>query len=198
MSDDSSVGSLVPQLFYDLISRVIPGSVIVPVILCSWWGPADFWKCFAKVWYSLSLENAPSFLAGLFLLALTYSTGVLLRGLGYMLSGASRKIFGHGSGIDMDKYYRIKVALPSAGGRVTKMKAEVSMAEVMVLGFGISLMLNTFGLINDAAAGRWPLASILLLCCVSLAFFRAEVRRRLVASIESHYAMIGTVPPVTS
>lgn len=191
MSDESSVGSLVPQLFYDLISRVVPGSVLIPVLLCSWWGPGDFWTRSAVFWSHVSLEHSPGLLLTLAALTLAYFVGVSLRGLWYMLSAAKRLIFGRADSVDIAKYYRIKVELPAAGNRVAKMKAEVSMAEVFFLGFVIGLIVNIWGIARGDMVGRWTLGCVLFLCSLSFAFFGIAVRRRLAASIECHYAMLA-------
>lgn len=189
MSDDSNVGSLIPQVFYDVISRIAPGALLIPFLLCSLWGPKDFIDKMHEFWTAVSSEEAPGLLLSLLLLLLSYFAGVLIRGLGYMLSTVARKVWLPRRRIDFEKYYRVKVKLPAAGSRVTKMKAESSMAGVLVIGFSLALAINLARLLFEAS-DVWPLSFILLSLVLVSEFYRREVYRRLLAAIDYHYNMV--------
>lgn len=131
----SGFASWVPQLFYDLISRVMPGAFLLVAFLFSVLGPAKA-KTLLSSWLTTPAESRPStflvFLAGV---AAAYFAAVFVRGVSYSET-ISRTLLRWPkipaiSELDYRRYYRVKIALPAAGSRLAKHKAEASMATVL-------------------------------------------------------------------
>lgn len=152
------IGTWMPQLFFDVIGRVIPGALCIGSLTLALIGPEQFWNTLhalldkpSKSYPSLSVF----FGAGL---VLSYTLAVILWGLWHVLSLLVRKsmrennrepetgIRDEGGDFSM-KYDFIKLMNPTAGNRITKLKAEIHMAGVLILGFSLSLLINLLKLI---------------------------------------------------
>jgi hypothetical protein len=83
-NDGKSIASLVPQIFFDLIARLIPGAMIIGVFACVYLGPGEYWQLFVD-WFAPSVDNGKQFPSITLLFALSivasYVLSIILWGL---------------------------------------------------------------------------------------------------------------------
>lgn len=143
----------VPQIFYDLIARIIPGFVILSgsiVIVLADERSKDALLSFPAITSSWVGATTAIFAA----ISISYAIGVLLSGLRYLIFGVCfvippfrNKGFDRETGIRnekeefWDKYDFIKKEFPPAGNRITKLKAEVHMSHVLCAGAPILMLI---------------------------------------------------------
>jgi hypothetical protein len=186
-----NAGTLVPQLFYDLLSRIAPGALALPTIIAAVLAPRDVLRFFAA-WASQPAAQRPSTTEELLWgLLFAYFSGTLLRGVDYLaLEGISRLRSRSGSPTEplvrYDLYYRIKIEQPEAGSRITKIKAEGSMAAVLETGFVISILIDVGFILHQASQERFVFGSILVLAILAMDAFRRHVRYRLRLAVSEH------------
>lgn len=194
MPERSGFASWVPQLFYDLISRVMPGALLLIAVLLSLVGPDTLWKEVAA-WLTTPAERSPStflvFTAGI---ASSYFAAILVRGLSYSkLISQSLLRWPRVPSIsefDYRRYYRIKVALPAAGSRLAKHKAEASMATVLQLGFLIAAGMALGGALAFSETERLLVAAVDLLLAWSASRFRSHLTNRFKNGVLIHWDML--------
>jgi amino acid transporter len=140
-------GAWVPQLFFDIIGRFVPGLIAIALILIAAYGPESVWEII-KEWLNKPKKDYPSLLPFLGLGAvLSYGLAIVFWGFWYRLCYVKRKFFKEGgvkefepeTGISMPeedfwyKYDYIKFKDASAGSRITKLKAELHLCGVLIL-----------------------------------------------------------------
>ena len=222
------IGSFIPQFFYDVIARLIPGAVIIGVLWVSALGP----KCFLSRlggWISSSQSNPPVILIILGVSAVSYAFSIIFLGiwsLGEWLlllivvvvrwltsdlaTALSSKLyvcqtFGEALKCETSKrgqsdenfsmqYDCIKHNDPEAGNRITKLKAEIHMAQVFILGFALSFAINAKILLfsSDPAdqESRWYLAASLLLACLSSIGARFHFQKVQRSALKNYYKLL--------
>ena len=192
MSEEVSAGALIPQVFYDLLSRIAPGALALPTMAAAVVGPREFGQLVAAWTSSGSAPGLSSWLVLLIALLLSYFTGILLRGLDYLVfhEGIDRFRKGRSGeivpGVKYDPYYHIKIVNPEAGSRITKMKAERSMAAVHETGFVIAVLADLGFLTMASRDDRLVFGAILLVATLSIDAFRRHLARRVKIVITQH------------
>jgi hypothetical protein len=162
----SGIGFWVPQLFYDIIARLIPGAITIGAIAFTYVGPATGLQSI-RDWLNKPSDSYPSItiLVGV-IFGKSYTFTIVIRGIASVLNWARlafwslilrlriiRRIFRESKKSEKKvtsdknkefsmKYDFIKRNDPSAGSRITKLHAEISMTEVLLLGFVISFVIN--------------------------------------------------------
>ena len=158
----------VPQVFYDIIARLIPGATVIGSFALAVIGPQKSWNALLH-W----LRNGPS--TTLFIIAgvvASYSLAIVLRGLWFLLGLLGRRVAGKAKSrrktmvYDEDdfrkKYDWIKLTNSSIGNRITKVRAESSMARILILGFSGSFAVNLLKLCMNLEISRAILGGVLL------------------------------------
>jgi len=159
--------SLIPQIFFDLIARIIPGSIFLILIYPSILGPQK------AIEYLLSNSDKVNIWAFFLLIIFSYITGFILGQLSTLTLGKIReksrkernlkfikscvnennnirKCFNENElKIDHKKlpptyvmHDHLRFYSPSEAYRLLKLRAESRLCEVLVLGFFISILLN--------------------------------------------------------
>ncbi len=141
-------GSWIPQVFFDLIARVVPGVISLLVFAVCYLGPADFPRLVGG-W--LRQPPTTGALLGLILplaIAVSYTAAICLWGCCYLIFTILRKtpllrrLFRHrdpelflwNPNGDFAKLYEsIKHHDAMAGTRLTKLKAEIHFASILML-----------------------------------------------------------------
>lgn len=157
----------VPQIFYDLIARIVPGlALVVGIVIVLLAGNNGSELINRLAIGSISWASATILIITAF--SLSYSIAVLISGLRYLLFAFLFRIpskilrwkrcvpivaWLHSLDIetgirDSDgdfwlKYDHIKKEFPSAGNRITKLKAEIHMSHVLLVGLPLILALTT-------------------------------------------------------
>src|SRR5215813_6122454 len=127
---------LVPQLFFDLIARVVPGVVLL--VLFSLITPGMSWETTLNLAAGGKLDKGNAFAFSLFLpLALGYVLGHLIAPLGKLLGRATT------ANEPWERYDYLRVHLPDIGALTAKIRAEYTMHFSLAAAF----LLGTVGLI---------------------------------------------------
>ncbi len=191
----------VPQLFFDIIARLIPGPIIIGAISFAYVGPAAG-LCMMRNWLAKPSDSYPpvTLLIGA-LFGVSYTFAIILRGIGRVLSLLYSTIRGSrkskeaptpGKHNDFSmKYDFIKRNDPSAGGRITKLHAEESMTKVLILGFVISFAINLWKWLGSLDVGRLQLGLILLLAVIGSIGANYHFARRIKTAVENYAALLG-------
>lgn len=196
MSDGPTAAALVPEIFYDLISRVVPGTILLPTLFFAWFGPSRF-HSLLHTWWTQPADDRPS---GLFLLTLylfaAYATGVLLRGLYYLVvrdltPNLRNKRRRNKHYIDYHTYYNIKLALPDAGSRLAKLKAEVSMTGVLEAGFCLAFTINGLRAAICDLGNRLFVGLFILMAIACTDAYRRHIRSRVGQAVTLHATILG-------
>ncbi len=142
---------LVPEIFFDIIARVMPGSVVILTAMAVGLGPSR--AC------ELILLNASDLgVAVLVLLALvSYAVAVTMKQVGESIGALAEKWKGNkrqeGSAkVDELILWSIRRALPGEAARLLKIQAEQNFCEVLIPGVGLLVPIDLWLLWN--ASGR--------------------------------------------
>jgi hypothetical protein len=188
----------IPQIFYDLIGRIVPGAVISGSAFLLLDDPKS--ALLNAVTWSDGTSNqlAPALVILLVGLVIAYTVGTLLGGIWFTLSKLFKKksaipaeaedpdvdkntvkiprpeiIFKNGKAIVPDKwisyiYDYIQMRCPRTAGRIAKLRAEWHMCGVIIVGSAILFLLNLYKLFTD-----FTTASLYFEIGLALAFFAA-------------------------
>jgi hypothetical protein len=141
------LATVIPQVFYDVIARIIPGGLILIILYVINKGGIDKTIISAKSYFSGN-DQIPSFLFFCFWVLLSYCVAIILwRQIDWYYYFFEKKMFKK-KGISADKYVSylydyIKTKDSSAGARITKLSAEIHMTEVLSVGIFYGLLYNT-------------------------------------------------------
>jgi hypothetical protein len=165
MAGSGNIGSWVPQLFYDLIARVVPGFIIIIIIFSL---IVDVKKIIEPgSWSFLTDKNFPTTLVILVGYALSYICGFFFRGLYCLIT---KRDGGDPDFIEgtVEQYDRIKFIDRKAGTRLSKVRAEIHMCTVLKAGLIAALTITwlaTTANLSESAIMRafFPTGIIILL-----------------------------------
>lgn len=163
---------LVPEVFFDLIARLLPGSLFLVGALAVHLGPQGF--------VEVVVEELPSAgLATILLFGLLgYFAAIVLKEL-WELGGAA----GRGAATEAgahDALPGIRSRMPTEAARLLKIQAEKNVCEVMIPG-GILLLVGDIWTIlahpSPLPEGRVALGGVLLISLVAFWRWRASLER---------------------
>jgi len=159
----------IPQLFYDIIARIVPGTVFIGVLGLAAAGPEKSAQ-FVSQWLNKPGEDYPSVVVLVVLgFVVSYTLSVVFLGFYHVISKLLPKRFRPASShTDFPmKYDFIKNKDRDAGSRITKLTAERHMAGILTLGLGISLLVNVLKMSEASPDGsRGTLALVLVAAIV--------------------------------
>lgn len=150
------VVSCIPQVYFDIIGRVIPGTLIMGSIWIAVRGPEEFWKSLKICLVKATISSAT---VAIFLVLLTsYTVAILLwcvwscvivkicykRKKSRIMRMFRKKMYWDNEGFRM-KYETLKYYNIAAGNRITKLKAQIHMTETLFVGLPLSCL---FGIIT--------------------------------------------------
>lgn len=221
----ADVGLWVPQIFFDVIARVIPGMVATCLFVVAACGPKES-SAVLKMWLDKPANEYPSII--LFMgggLVVSYSVGIVLSGfrpacLLILKKGALRCMItfikkcrsesenDEQSTLectvwDMEaefglKYDFIKLKSNAVGNRITKLKAELTLADIFILSCCGSFVVNLLKLQWPPEWSRIILGIILLgttFCSVGLWY---HIYSRLHMAVENNVSLLGYKKDKTS
>lgn len=147
----SGITSLVPQFFFDVIARLLPGILLIGIFLLVGMGVQHYWDFFHHFFKPQELQiPSVSLLLGLGLV-LGYTLSIVLWGVWYSLNRLNCALNGNRdpeTGIELSeeelrrRISKIKLERPDAGARLTKIKAEIHMAATLFVGFSLASIVN--------------------------------------------------------
>lgn len=157
----AGIGSWVPQLFYDIIARLVPGAVIIGALALAVAGPEESQNS-VQAWLNKPSSSYPSLVVIIGVgFVLSYALGIIFLGLCAPIEWLAFKLVKVKKDFVL-KYDYIKQRDPPAGSRITKLKAEMHMTELLVLGFTLSLLINLLKMGGPSGGSRGLLAVVLL------------------------------------
>lgn len=142
----------IPQLFYDVIARIVPGAVIVGVLALAVAGPEKSARV-VEEWLNKRGDQYPSITLMVFVgFVSSYTLAIVLLGCWHLVSAIVCKTgldayLPNWTKISSDaelpmKYDFIKTNDPMAGSRITKLTAERHMAGILIFGLSLALLVN--------------------------------------------------------
>jgi len=196
----TGISSWVPNLYYDLIARVVPGFVVATTLGVVLAGPAPSWRSIREM---VSSETQPSiFLLLLIGLPIAYTVSVIC----YGLDRALRKRIRHSSMAAHEwpddfsmKYDFIKSKQPSTGNEAGKLRAEVHMTHVLQTGWVLTLLIGLARISGSTTLGELELLGIVFVCIFAAGSTRSHLHGRLIKKIANYARILGydEPPPVT-
>jgi len=147
---------LIPEVFFDLIARVVPGSLFLAGLLTVHLGPKEFARVLVE---SLPSANTASLLL---VLLLAYFAAIVLKVIWEFLTWTRREVATvisprgkkRVSQTPSDSFLKIQRRSPSGATRLLKLQAEKNMCEVLVPGVTILLVSNAWRMHSDASDFR--------------------------------------------
>lgn len=145
MASDHGIGSWIPQLFFDLIGRVLPGFIILITLGVTILDTEEIKSTCASILNGNS--TTISLLAGI---AISYTIAVACAGFRHIVISILRLLKklvahilgrnGHAGHTDdrterSMKYHFIKITAPATGERIAKLRTEGYMTRVLQAGF---------------------------------------------------------------
>lgn len=186
----------IPQVDFDIIGRLIPGTIVIGSILLAAigteTGPESFWNKLLNL-----LNSTPKLTIFVVLVILaSYTLATLL----WCFYSLLMKIFFRKKYWDNEKfrwkYEKIKYKNPSAGDRITKLKAHVHMAETLIPGFFISSLID-LGLahhLHDFSTQRIVSTVILFLAAVCSLNAWYYFVHHMIDSLDNNLRMLEDTP----
>jgi hypothetical protein len=169
----------IPQLFYDIIARIVPGTVIIGLLALAAAGPEKSARIVAD-WLNKPGERYPSIIViVIFGFVLSYTLAIVFLGLCHVMSKLVPKRMKPSSPDEEFpmKYDFIKSRDPAAGSRITKLTAERHMAGILTFGLSLSLIVNF--LMWSTGGSRIALTVVLALAILgSVGAFRYFIDRQ--------------------
>jgi hypothetical protein len=185
-----NIGSVIPQIFYDLIARITPGLVVILTGFFVWRGGEAAEQDAVRAFGWLSGEHSPVVLVLFAALFASYVLAFVLDGIwGFLphrffkeaVCRDEEKIIDEfkllDPGFDAANYRFPGIALrydavrlrdANAGARLAKLRAELHMCRVMVLGLSILWVMN---LMNFRAGFNWATLASEVVIAVGVASF---------------------------
>ncbi len=200
-SGATQLSEWVPQIFYDVIGRVIPGAIL---LLMSFYILRD---CPFFVYYQpfLYVQQISHFLLFIIGILVSYFVGIVLGAIGYCISGNEDKIEVDDINFDSvdfnDKsaklsyiYDVIQHMAPKAGARLAKLSAERNMCRVFIAGFIILIIINIWNCII-VRRSPWGTILLLILCIASARLFLKHLVIRSRWLMRNYWHILGKPVP---
>lgn len=182
----STIGTLVPQLFYDIIARLTPGFMTLGLLVFAVIGPKQSWSSLS-IWLNKPSESYPSvFIFIIVSTVLSYTLAIVFGGLWSLLS-----LFADRSTDFSEKYDFIKLTNPAIGNRISKLRAEISMTKILIIGFSLSFLINFSKLFCPLDSSRMIFAVVLLLAIAGSVGARIHFSRHLKRAINNYAKLLG-------
>lgn len=180
-----SAVSWIPQIFYDLIGRVLPGVVVLVSSLLLF---QDSARSRSLVIFLFTESGAPLSVMLLIGLVLSYLVGVLLGAIGFFFQGNEWNVrppeLSKDEGPDLRNkellrsfmYDAVQLHDPQAGARLAKLAAEQHMCRVLMVGFIALGLLQTCLYVAGSRSGTfWATIALFLVVVLSSWLFHRHL-----------------------
>ena len=213
-----NLGAWIPQLFYDIIARIIPGFFVLLILLLSILDFQQFIYYFKKVLFVDNLHDLSTNLLVLLGICVSYITAIILRATGSLLLHPiykrkkekidpeselkSREIHLSELGVsECDDNYKtndialrydfIKLNDIVNGNRITKLKAEVQMSGILFTGALIASVIDFILFFTDHSHSRWIILGSTALMCIFCLRAKKHFSERLKMAVLNCSVMLG-------
>lgn len=214
-----NIGLLVPQVYYDLIARILPGLTILASSFFIWKGESITAQDIFAVLSWFTSKGSHSIFTLFSFLIISYMLSLILDGLGKCLEHIeilSKKFLKRGYD-DIKKealndfrkikpirlpyefpgtaimYDIIRMKKPELGARLVKLRAEFHMCRILILGWFIFLIINLIIIIYNFPNNSYlrPLIEISLLLAIIAAYNTyTHLRERYLWGLCNHWLLI--------
>lgn len=178
-SDLSAITEIVPQISYDIIGRIIPGTTVIASLIIAITGPTQ-----ALTFLDKSIIHPDPALSGwavaLFVIEV-YVLAVVMNGI-WQIPGHFRRLRQEPYTLNLKdpseefKYDAVNQKSPKAGAWFTKINAERNQAEVLIAGWLITAAINLYFLIAAFSLERIWFEVILLALIAGACKFHNSIR----------------------
>ena len=164
--------SLIPEIFFDLIARVVPGSILLLLAAAVQLGPRKSLE--------LAVSEVPaSNLASVLLFGIgAYFIAIILNQVWDSISRAIRR--NRSEDLPDLNEFRIRKLLPYEGSRLGKLQAEKKLCEVLIPGMSILTVTNAWIIATRAGAvtaERFSFLAAMLIVIAALWGWRNSLER---------------------
>lgn len=190
-------GKLIPQIFYDLIGRIIPGAILLFLFFYIVEG-CHLFISFKTILFDGNFNYFPIFIVGIFL---SYFIGIVFGALGYFIYGKEWKR--NINNIDFNSldfcesqtkasyiYDVIQHMAPDAGARLAKLSAEMNMCRVLIIGF-IVLVITNFVKNGVSCLSSWITFALLIFFIISAWLFHRHLKIRSRQLMRNYWHILG-------
>ncbi len=198
---------VVPQLFYDLIGRLVPGMVLLLSFGIVYAGPT---YALSSIEPLLSGRNLSfGFWTFLVLIMVSYVVSIVLSGLWDGVTELFHRFFtvvkallNHSSTKGNNKeddseypshslmYDIIRLKAPDVGARLVKLRAESRLPKVLIAGWIILAVVNLYLLIRNPSVERTLLEGVLILSILGAYSFMRHIESRYTTSLKNHWDIL--------
>ncbi len=201
----AALSSLVPQLFFDIIARVIPGSVIVVWLALVAPEPC---QALLKTGKAVLESYRPSgFLMVWLGLVGVYVVGIVFYGAWFIIlhcvHGIWKKCKGGKPRTDLFvevveageefsfRHDFVKLKAPVAGSRMTKLKAEIHMSGALAVAFLVCAVIHATDCLSSTTWKDYVPCGIALAAAVGCFASNVHFSRRLDRAVRSYSVLLG-------
>lgn len=192
-SDFSVLTELVPQISFDIIGRITPAMVVIFSLTVTALGPI---QAFTHIDAWIIHPDPPlSGWAVVLFIVVAYILAIILSGI-WNFQDLFRRPSYKGYKPDLKdpsvslQYDAVRLESPKAGARNTKLSAEMSQAEVLIVGWFISAAINLYFLIAAFSLERLWLEMILVVGIVGAFSFRKHIYGQQRLSLSNHWLIL--------
>jgi len=197
----SPVVEMVPQLSYDIIARFVPGTIV----MFSWAVVTEGPTTQDELVKLVTIPEGTSGSSVLLFLSVAYVVSIVLYGVWMLFDKLIEKLLPRlpkGIGDEIEKRFRekklsqdlpetlvydaIRVEKPAVGARILKLRAEARLAQVLIVGWMIALVLNLLPLIENCSMERRLFTVALVVGIVGACFFRQRVKEKHVINLKNY------------
>ncbi len=181
----STLAEMVPQISYDIIARFVPGSIV----MFSWAVVTRDDMTQAEISKLLDdLNKAGGWSVPLFL-SIAYIVSIVLYGVWMLIVDRGKKESAPNP-LKALIYDAIRVKSPAVGARIVKLRAEARLAQVLIVGWAITFILNLLPLIRDRSMQRGLLAVALPVGIAGAYKVRQRVKGKYVINLKNHWYIL--------
>jgi hypothetical protein len=199
--DLSAITDVVPQISYDIIARIIPGTVLIFSLITAASGPA---QALATIDAWVIHPDTPPSGWGVILFVISgYVLALLLTGICDFPNRLPRlhkkkKEKEEEKLLFRRKYDIIRHKLPGAGARIVKQSAEMRLGGLLAVGWSICAVINAYFLISDFSLDRLWLEVALIAGIVAAFSFRDHIAELQKTRVDNHWLILFLDPWLTS
>lgn len=199
--DLSTLTDVVPQIGYDFISRIIPGTILIFSLITAALGPA---RALTTIDAWVIHPDTPPSGWGVILFAVSgYVLSLLLTGMWYFPNHLPRlhekkKEKEEEKLLFRRRYDIIRHKLPVAGARIVKQSAEMRLGGLLAVGWSICAVINAYFLISDFSLDRLWLEVALIVGIVAASSFRDHIAELQKTRVDNHWLILFLDPWLTS
>jgi len=195
--DFSAITEAVPQIGYDFIARIIPGTLLIFSLITAALGPIQAFTTI-DAWV-IHPDTPPSGWGVILFIVAGYVLALLLTGICDFPNRLPRL---HKKKEEKElfrrKYDIVRHKLPRAGARIVKQSAEMRLGGLLAVGWSICSIINACFLISDFSPDRLWLEVALIGGIVAASFFRNHIAELRKARVDNHWLILFLDPWLTS